>query len=176
MVDAIVCAYRGFMASLTITEKIIASHAAEGSARAGQIVTVTPDVLMLNDVSGPMTFAEFVAMGATAPAAPDRMVLVADHFAPARDIDSARAIGTLRGFPRTHHIGHFHEPGRGGIEHSLLDELGLVRHGSIVFGADSHTCTAGAFNALGIGYGSTDLAAALTAGVARPNARDLDSI
>ncbi|MGA3397858.1 MAG: aconitase/3-isopropylmalate dehydratase large subunit family protein [Acetobacteraceae bacterium] len=152
------------MAALTITEKIIASHAAEGSARAGQIVTVAPDVLMLNDVSGPLAFAQFTAMGAVTPAAPGRVVLVADHFAPAKDIDSAQAIGSLRSFARTHGIGHFYEPGRGGIEHSLLDELGLVGHGSIVFGADSHTCTAGAFNALGIGFGSTDLAAALATG------------
>ena len=55
---------------------------------------------MLNDVSGPLAFAEFAAMGATHPAAPERVVLVADHFAPAKDIDSARAIGTLRGFAR----------------------------------------------------------------------------
>jgi 3-isopropylmalate/(R)-2-methylmalate dehydratase large subunit len=152
------------MASLTITEKIIASHTTEGSARAGQIVTVTPDILMLNDVSGPLAFAEFAAMGATRPAAPDRVVLVADHFAPAKDTDSAQAIGSLRNFARVHGIAHFYEPGRGGIEHSLLDELGLVGHGSVVFGADSHTCTAGAFNALGIGFGSTDLAAALATG------------
>jgi hypothetical protein len=118
--------FEAFMASLTITEKIIASHVADGTARAAQIVTVTPDILMLNDVSGPMAFAEFAAMGATAPAAPERVVLVADHFAPAKDIDSAKAIGTLRGFARAHGIRHFYEPGRGGIEHSLLDELGLV--------------------------------------------------
>jgi hypothetical protein len=36
----------------TITEKIIAAHAAEGAVSAGGIATVTPDVLMLNDVSG----------------------------------------------------------------------------------------------------------------------------
>jgi len=40
----------------------------------------------------------------------------------------------------------------------------MVGHGTIVFGADSHTCTAGAFNALGIGFGSTDLAGALAMG------------
>jgi 3-isopropylmalate/(R)-2-methylmalate dehydratase large subunit len=121
-------------------------------------------VLMLNDVSGPLAFEQFGLMGAVRPAYPDRVVLVADHFAPARDVDSATAIGSLRGFARAHGISRFYEPGRGGIEHTLLDELGLVGHGSIVFGADSHTCTAGAFNALGIGFGSTDLAAALAVG------------
>ena len=152
------------MAPLTITEKIIAAHNPQGAVQAGGIATVTPDVLMLNDVSGPLAFEQFASMGALHPAHPGQVVLVADHFAPARDTDSATAIGTLRNFARTHGIRHFYEPGRGGIEHTLLDELGLVGHGSIVFGADSHTCTAGAFNALGIGFGSTDLAAALATG------------
>ena len=148
----------------TIVEQIIAEHAREGFVPAGGIATVTPDVLMLNDVSGPIAFETFAQMGAARPAAPENVVLIADHFAPASDIASAAAIDALRQFARRHGLRHFYEPGRGGIEHTLLDELGLVGHGRIVFGADSHTCTAGAFNALGIGFGSTDLAAALAIG------------
>jgi 3-isopropylmalate/(R)-2-methylmalate dehydratase large subunit len=148
----------------TITEKIVSAHAAEGAVFAGSIATVEPDVLMLNDVSGPIAFERFAETGAARPAAPDRVVLVADHFAPASDIVGATGIQTLRAFARNHGISHFYEPGRGGIEHTLLDELGLIGHGTVVFGADSHTCTAGAFNALGMGFGSTDLAAALAVG------------
>ncbi|MEW6124368.1 MAG: aconitase/3-isopropylmalate dehydratase large subunit family protein [Pseudomonadota bacterium] len=148
----------------TITEKIIAAHCVEGPARAGDIVTVRPDVVLLNDVSGPLAFEQFEAMGAQRPFDPARIVLVADHFAPAPDIVAAGAIAMTRDFARRHAIPHFYEPGRGGIEHTLLAELGLVGHGGIVFGADSHTCTAGAFNALGIGFGSTDLAGALALG------------
>ena len=152
------------MYRFTITEKIIAAHCAAGVAHAGEIATVRPDILMLNDVSGPLAFEQFAAMGAQRPADIDSVVLVADHFAPAPNIESANAIAALRQFARAHGISRFYEPGRGGIEHALLAELGLVGHGSIVFGADSHTCTAGAFNALGIGFGSTDLAAALATG------------
>lgn len=150
--------------ALTITEKIVAAHAQEGIVRAGGVATVTPDILMLNDVSGPLAFEQFDAMGAARPFAPDSVVLVADHFAPAKDVVSAEALRSLRGFAKRHGIAHLYEPGRGGIEHALLEELGLVGHGTIVFGADSHTCTAGAFNALGIGFGSTDLAAGLATG------------
>lgn len=148
----------------TITEKIITAHCVEGHARAGDIVTVRPDVVLLNDVSGPLAFEQFEAMGAERPFDPARIVLVADHFAPAPDITAAGAIALTRDFARRHAIPHFYEPGRGGIEHTLLAELGLVGHGTIVFGADSHTCTAGAFNALGIGFGSTDLAGAMAMG------------
>jgi 3-isopropylmalate/(R)-2-methylmalate dehydratase large subunit len=152
------------MQRLTITERIIAAHAAEGRAVAGDIVTVAPDVVLLNDVSGPLAFDQFAAMGATSTFDPDRIVLVADHFAPASTIAAAEAIGATRRFGLQQGIKHYYDPGRGGIEHTLLAELGMIGHGQIVFGADSHTCTAGAFNALGIGFGSTDLAAALATG------------
>jgi 3-isopropylmalate/(R)-2-methylmalate dehydratase large subunit len=148
----------------TITEKILSIHAAESAVFAGSIATVEPDVLMLNDVSGPIAFERLAQTGATRLAAPDCVVLVADHFAPASDIAGATGIQTLREFAKANGVSHFYEPGRGGIEHTLLDELGLIGHGTIVFGADSHTCTAGAFNALGMGFGSTDLAAALAVG------------
>ena len=148
----------------TIAEKILARHASEGDASAGRIVTVTPDVLLLNDVSGPIAFDRFKAMEARRVAGPERVVLVADHFAPASDVASASANRMLREFARTYGIAHLYEPGRGGIEHALLAELGMVDHGAVVFGADSHTCTAGALNALGMGFGSADLAAALATG------------
>ena len=148
----------------TITQKILAAHAVGGEAPAGAIVTIRPDVVLLNDVSGPLAFEQFDAMGAARPFDPQRIVLVADHFAPAPDVTAAGAIAMTRDFARKHGIPHYYEPGRGGIEHTLLAELGMVGHGTVVFGADSHTCTAGAFNALGIGFGSTDLAGALATG------------
>jgi 3-isopropylmalate/(R)-2-methylmalate dehydratase large subunit len=120
--------------------------------------------VLLNDVSGPRAFAQFDAIGTGRPFDPDRIVLVDDHFAPAKDVESAEALRHTRRFAEAHGIRHHYGPGRGGIEHTLLAEIGMVGHGDIVFGADSHTCTAGAFNALGIGFGSTDLAGALAAG------------
>lgn len=152
------------MSARTITEKILAAHARESALSAGDIATITPDVVMLNDVSGPISFEQFETLGATGLADAERVVLVADHFAPASDIASATSIKSLRDFARRHGVRHVYEPGRGGIEHALLDELGMIGHGGIVFGADSHTCTAGAFNALGMGFGSSDLAAALAVG------------
>lgn len=156
------------MAGLTITERILASHAVEGEIRPGAIATIRPDVVLLNDVSGPLAYAQFEAMfeAGAAPRVfdPERVVLVDDHFAPAKDVESANALRRNRSFAAAQGIRHHYGPGEGGIEHTLLAELGLVGHGSIVFGADSHTCTAGAFNALGIGFGSTDLAGALAAG------------
>ena len=41
---------------------------------------------------------------------------------------------------------------------------GLVAPGEIVIGADSHTCTYGAVNALSTGMGSTDIGCAMASG------------
>lgn len=148
----------------TITEKILAAHALDGEVVPGAIATIRPDVVLLNDVSGPLAFSQFAAMGATRVFDPERVVVVADHFAPAKDVESAEQLRLTARFAERYGLRHHYGPGRGGIEHTLIAELGLVGHGDIVFGADSHTCTAGAFNALGIGFGSSDLAAALATG------------
>lgn len=148
----------------TMTQKIFAAHAREGHARPGEIVTLVPDVVLLNDISGALSFPQFEAMGATKPFDPDRVVLVADHFVPAKDIASAEQNRMLRDFADHHAIKHYYDTGNGGIEHTLLGQIGMVHPGALVFGGDSHTCTAGAFNAAGMGFGSTDLAAALALG------------
>jgi 3-isopropylmalate/(R)-2-methylmalate dehydratase large subunit len=145
-------------------EKVLGRHCDAGSVTAGEIVVARPDVILLNDVSGPVAIEQFKAMGGSRVHAPDRIVLVADHFAPAKDVQSAEAIQVLRGFGEEQDIPHYYDTGNGGIEHAVIAELGLVQPGTLVFGADSHTCTAGALNASGVGFGSSDLAAAMALG------------
>ena len=67
----------------------------------------------------------------------------------------------MREFAREQGLTHYFEVGRGGVEHALLPEQGLVRPGMIIIGADSHTCTYGALGAFATGMGSTDLAAVM---------------
>jgi 3-isopropylmalate/(R)-2-methylmalate dehydratase large subunit len=147
-----------------MTEKIFARHARDGEASAGEVIYLAPDVVLLNDVSGPVAFKVLEAMSGGRLFDPDRLVLVADHFSPAKDVLAAELIRGLREFARKHRIRSFFDTGNGGIEHALLAEIGRVRPGALIFGADSHTCTAGALNASGVGFGSTDLAAAMATG------------
>lgn len=147
-----------------MTEKLYAAHTATGVAKAGDIVMVAPDVVLINDVSGTITIEQLECMQVPGPRYPERVVLVADHFSPAKDVISAESIRLLRRFGRQFGIEHYYDAGNGGIEHTLLPEVGMIGPGGIVFGADSHTCTAGAFNASGMGFGSTDLAAAMALG------------
>ena len=95
---------------------------------------------------------------------PEKVVLVLDHFVPAKDIKSAEQCKIVRDFAREQGIKHFYDVGCSGVEHALLPELGLIRPGSLVIGADSHTCTYGALGCVSTGVGSTDMAAAMLTG------------
>ncbi|WP_427366110.1 3-isopropylmalate dehydratase large subunit [Candidatus Caldatribacterium saccharofermentans] len=149
---------------MTITEKIIAAHAGKDRVVPGELVEVTVDVMLANDITAPLSIKELEKRGIATIADPEKIVLVADHNTPARDISSAENVKLMREFAKKHGIRHFFEGGEVGIEHVLLPELGLVVPGDLVIGADSHTCTYGALGAFATGMGSTDLAASWVLG------------
>jgi len=148
----------------TAAEKIFAAHTVQGTPYGGQFVTARVNRLLLNDISGPMAFRQMGLMGTKRPVAPDQVVLVNDHFVPPKDLPAAANLNIMRRFAHEHGIVHFYDFNEGGIEHTLLVEQGLVAPGELIAGGDSHTCTYGAFGALGIGFGSTDMAALLATG------------
>jgi len=149
---------------MTITEKILASHAGKREISPGDLVDVRVDLALGNDVTAPLAIEAFEMIGAQKVFHRGRIVLVPDHFVPPKDILSAEQCQVLRKFAKTYHIKHFFEIGEAGIEHALLPEKGLVLPGEVVIGADSHTCTYGALGAFSTGVGSTDLAAVMATG------------
>ncbi len=162
----------------TLAEKIIAAHVAVGEGDVvldnqievwpGDLVEVEADVVLSNDITAPIAIREFEKLGVEA--APlkvfdaDRVVMVADHFVPNKDIKSAEQCLAMRQFARAQELAHYFDVGRMGIEHVLLPEQGLVMPGDVVVGADSHTCTYGALGAFATGMGSTDIAVAMATG------------
>jgi len=149
---------------MTITEKILASHAGKKRVAPGDIVDAKIDFALGNDITAPLAIQAFKEIGARRVFHRDRVALVPDHFTPAKDILSAGNCKLLRDFAREQHVTHFFEIGEVGIEHTLLPEQGLVLPGDVVIGADSHTCTYGALGAFATGVGSTDLAAVMATG------------
>lgn len=147
------------MRSMTITERILAAHSGRDSVSPGEIVTCRVDLAMANDVTAPPAAAAFERMGASEVWDRSKIALVASHFAPAKDIASAKLMSRMRRFALDHDIEHYFEIGRGGIEHILLPEEALVLPGQVVIGADSHSCTFGALGCFSTGVGSTDIAA-----------------
>ena len=150
--------------SMTITEKILAAHADREKVSPGDLIDARVDVLLANDVTGPVVIKEFDKIGLDSVFDRDRVVLIADHFAPNRDIKSAEQSKALRDFARRQALPCHFDAGKGGIEHCLMPEMGFVGPGDLVVGADSHTCTYGALGAFSTGVGSTDLAAAMALG------------
>ena len=148
----------------TITEKILARHSGQDEVRPGDIVMCRVDLAMANDVTAPAAADAFARIGAPSVWDRSKIALVASHFAPAKDIASAKLMTRMRSFAIEHDIEHFFEVGRGGIEHILLPEEALTLPGDVVIGADSHSCTYGALGCFSTGVGSTDLGAVLATG------------
>src|SRR5947209_15798814 len=118
---------------------------------------------MTNDISGPMAFHTMAKMGVPRVFDPAKVVVVSDHFTPAKDVRSANLQKRLKEWSDEQGV-TFYGQGRGGIEHTVLVEEGWVVPGSVIAGGDSHTCTYGALGAFGTGLGSTDIAACLATG------------
>ena len=160
--------------SHTLAEKIIAAHVVDGASQPGQVgsaevwpgdlVEVATDIVLANDITAPISLREFKKLGVDRVFDPDRVILVADHFVPNKDIKSAEQCLAMRQFARAQGLPHHFDVGRMGIEHVLLPEQGLVCPGDLVVGADSHTCTYGALGAFATGMGSTDIAVAMATG------------
>lgn len=148
---------------MTATQKIFARHTGRGSVAAGELITADVDLVLGNDITSPVAIKEMKKAGDRVKY-PDKVVLVLDHFVPAKDIKSAEQCKTVRDFAAEQGIRHFYDVGRAGVEHALLPELGLIRPGMLVIGADSHTCTYGALGCVSTGVGSTDMAAAMLTG------------
>ena len=149
---------------MTITEKILADHAGLEYVKPGQLIEANVDIALANDITLPLAIRPFKEAGGVKVFDPEKVVIVLDHFNPAQSIDSAMMLAKSREFAKAMGIVNFFDLGSMGIEHALLPELGLVRPGDLIIGADSHTCTYGALSAFSTGVGSTDFAAAMLTG------------
>ncbi|MDX2227349.1 MAG: aconitase/3-isopropylmalate dehydratase large subunit family protein [Verrucomicrobiae bacterium] len=166
---------------MTLTEKILARAGKKASVKAGEGVWVECDVLMTHDVCGPGTIGVFKReFGQDAKVwDKNRIVIIPDHYIFTSDSKSNRNVDILRDFVREQGIKYFYDviddpnghwafdASKGllarqygsqyaGVCHTALAQKGHTRPGEILFGTDSHTCMAGAFNQFATGIGNTD--------------------
>ncbi len=145
----------------TISEKILSSHSGT-DARAGEIVIAELDFMMAQDGTAPLAIRSFEAMGGSAVARPDHVMLVIDHSAPSPLRSVSQLHTKMREFATQYDL-ELSDVG-GGVCHQVMLDRAYVLPGNLVIGADSHTCTYGAVNAFATGVGSTDIAAAMLSG------------
>jgi 3-isopropylmalate/(R)-2-methylmalate dehydratase large subunit len=166
---------------MTLTEKLLARAAGKAQVAAGDNVWVKADILMTHDVCGPGTIGVFKReFGARAKVWDrQRVVIIPDHYIFTADSKSNRNVDLLREFVREQDIPYFYDviddpngqwkfdPTKGnlqrqygsqyaGVCHTALPAKGHTRPGEVLFGTDSHTCMAGAFNEFATGIGNTD--------------------
>ena len=149
---------------MTMTQKILAAHAGLESVQAGQLIEADLDLVLANDITGPVAIHEVEKLNKKTVFDKDKIALVPDHFTPNKDIKSAEHCKCVREYAKAQGITNYFEVGEMGIEHALLPEKGLIVAGETCIGADSHTCTYGALGAFSTGMGTTDVATGMATG------------
>jgi len=147
----------------TISEKILARASGQESTRAGDFIKAKVDVALNHDVTSVLAFEAMREMGADRVWDPDKVIMILDHVAPPSSVNAARVHNVIRDFVREQDMKNFFDV-NSGVCHQVLPEHGFVKPGMVVIGADSHTCTHGAFSAFATGVGSTDMGAVLARG------------
>ena len=149
---------------MNIIEKILANASGKRQVSSGEIVEAKIDVAMIHDLTGPLAIKSFRNIGAKKVWDNKRIVVILDHIVPASSVISANLHRIVRNFVKEQNIKNFYDVGRGGVCHQVMPEKGHVRPGEVIVGADSHTCTYGAFGAFATGIGSTEMAAVFATG------------
>jgi 3-isopropylmalate/(R)-2-methylmalate dehydratase large subunit len=148
---------------MNITEKILAKASGKNEVLAGDIVDASVDVIMVHDLTGPLAIDAFSRVGVSRVWDNRKIVIILDHQVPAESVKAAELHKMLRVFAKEQNV-RLYDVGRGGICHQVMPEKGHVLPGTVILGADSHTCTYGAFGAFATGIGSTEAAAVFATG------------
>ncbi|UXA19715.1 3-isopropylmalate dehydratase large subunit [Mycobacterium sp. SMC-4] len=151
----------------TLAEKVWSDHvvvsgAGEGAAREPDLIYI--DLHLVHEVTSPQAF-DGLRLAGRQVRRPDLTIATEDHNVPTIDIDkpiadpvSRTQVETLRrncaefGI-RLHQMGDVEQ----GIVHIIGPQLGLTQPGMTVVCGDSHTSTHGAFGALAMGIGTSEV-------------------
>lgn len=157
------------MPAMTMTEKILANHSGRDAVQPGDNVWIDVDILMTHDVCGPGTIGIFHKhFGRNAKVFDrEKVVIIPDHYIFTADKMANRNVDVLRQFAAEQNLPYFYDVGTSrykGVCHIAMPEEGHTRPGEVLFGTDSHTCTAGAFGEFATGIGNTDAGFVMGAG------------
>ena len=148
---------------MNITEKILAKASGKKTVHSGEIVDANVDMVMVHDLTGPLAVEAFKKIGVQKVWDNQKVVMILDHQVPAESVKAAELHKTMRQFAKDQKL-RIYDVGKGGICHQVMPEKGHVIPGTVIVGADSHTCTYGAFGAFATGIGSTEAAAVFATG------------
>lgn len=143
-------------------ESYLAKAAGVREVRPGQDIACKVSFAAAHDVTAPIALDMFRKIGVDKVFDPDRVILVVDHIYPAATEKARDSVWAMYDFARQFGV-HLYQRGEGVI-HQLMYEKHRARPGELVVIADSHTSTCGGYGAIGIGVGSTEMAAVMATG------------
>jgi 3-isopropylmalate/(R)-2-methylmalate dehydratase large subunit len=147
----------------TIAQKILARHAGLEEAKPGKIVKAEIDFAFMPALTAALAFYAMYDMNITEVFDPEKVTILCDHIAPATNITNATLHKECRRIAKEQDLKYFYDI-NSGVCHQIIPENGHVYPSMLLVGADSHTCTHGAFGAFATGIGSTDMGAAIGTG------------
>ena len=131
----------------TFVEKIF-------DAPCGSIVFKKPDIVLTHDNTASIK-KTFEKMGGDKVFDPNQLLIVLDHNAPPTNAKLATDYQAVRDIVKYQRVEKFYDAGKG-ICHQIMSYH--AKPGMVIVGSDSHTCTAGAFNAMAAGIDRTEAA------------------
>jgi len=145
-----------------MTEKILARASGREVVKPGERIKVKVNVALNHEVTGAPAIDEFYKKcGQGAKVWDSSKILVTpDHFVPNKDIASAEMCLKLEKFVADQNIPreNYYPVGENyGVCHVMLPQEGYALPGTVIVGADSHTCTHGAFGLFSHGIGQTEM-------------------
>ena len=143
-------------------EKYLARAAGVEEAHAGDDLSCRVSYVAAHDVTAPIAIRMFREIGVKKVFDPDRVVLIVDHIYPAATEKARNSVWAMDDFAKEFGV-HLYHRGEGVI-HQLMYEKHRANPGDLIAIADSHTGTCGGYGVLGVGVGSTELAAAMATG------------
>ncbi len=146
----------------TLAEKILAAHAGQTTAKAGDIVVASVDFAMIHDARASNALKMIEKTGAKSLPHAARTALVLDHHSPPQNVEVANIHIAMRAFSEKHAT-PLYDIGDG-ICHQVMPEGGHLTCGDLIVGTDTHSTTYGAFNAMGTGVEGTDVSAVMMTG------------
>jgi 3-isopropylmalate dehydratase large subunit/3-isopropylmalate dehydratase small subunit len=135
------------MSSKTFVEKIF-------DAECGSIVFKKPNIVLTHDNTASIK-KTFEKMGGDKVLDPNQLLIVLDHNAPPTNAKLATQYQEVRDIVKYQGVDKFYDAGKG-ICHQIMSYH--AEPGMLIVGSDSHTCTAGAFNAMAAGIDRTEAA------------------
>jgi len=147
---------------LNIVERHLAKAAGLEKVHVGMDIRCKVSYAAAHDVTAPIATYQFREIGVKKVFDSERVIFVVDHIYPSATEKARDNVWIMKDFAKEFGI-VLYEHGEGVI-HQLIYEHHNPQPGDIIVCADSHTCTCGGYGAVGIGVGSTELAAAMATG------------